>query len=341
MVRIRFFFGVALVTLISLLVLPVSLLQASPLVQSDDLCRLGILPAGAVQQGKSSTQCSGVIDGFKIDIGYHTFIDSAKADLQHWRDFWVNNSSLKPISLGDEGISVTQQGYIWSVDWRYGCYVINGRWPETKSPVYNAQGTPDLSEYQRNATRLLALNHEIETNLKRLPPCRNISLPSISPTVLPRAAIPSAIPTLSKPLGVLLSCETNHPDPGLITCSAQATGVSADVIPSYRWTVNNSVQTVTGSLLRLTGVQPGTHVISVIARDTRNNQDSPSQSVSFTKSVSTTGSISPSPAGGFDPLGPMLALLGSGVLLGGGGLIAAKILTGGRRKDGQAGTVTG
>ena len=105
-------------------------------------------------------------------------------------------------------------------------------------------------------------------------------------------------------LGVSLGCQHGLGDPGRVECTATPTP-AAD---TYDWTFDGTPQTATtGPELRMSDVPPGSHTVSVIARDTVSGLTSSPDTLTFT--TSTRG------GGGGPPIATIA--LGVGALLAG------------------------
>jgi len=119
-------------------------------------------------------------------------------------------------------------------------------------------------------------------------------------------------------LGVSLGCQHDFGDSRRVECTATPTQ-PAD---AYDWTFDGTPQTAaTGPELQMSDVPPGSHTVSVVARDTVNGLTSSPDSLTFTKSAGGSGGGLPSV-----PSIPLVPLLIGGVaLVGGAALVGRKL----------------
>lgn len=138
-------------------------------------------------------------------------------------------------------------------------------------------------------------------------------------------------------LGVDLACQHNFEDPGLVVCTATPSNAPPGAFLSYAWTFDGAGQRGTGTELTLTGVSPGSHVVTVVGRDEGSGLASAQQSVSFEKR-----GAAPPVGGGFGgglpgefvglgedydddvPVGPILTGIGIVTVLGATGVVMAR-----------------
>lgn len=86
-------------------------------------------------------------------------------------------------------------------------------------------------------------------------------------------------------LGVSLNCIHEYAEPGLVQCTATPNGQRGDAQLVYDWIYDGANQYTNADALRLTGVPPGDHSISVQLRDAANGIDAAPQTVTFTKTA--------------------------------------------------------
>ena len=103
-------------------------------------------------------------------------------------------------------------------------------------------------------------------------------------------------------LGVSLNCIHEYADPGLVQCTATPNGQRGDAQLVYDWSYDGANQYNNADALRLTGVPPGDHSVSVQLRDAANGIDAAPQTVTFTKTAGS-GSDAGSGDGLHIPLG--------------------------------------
>jgi hypothetical protein len=116
--------------------------------------------------------------------------------------------------------------------------------------------------------------------------------------------------------GVVLDCQSNFDDPGLVVCHAEPTSPLAGAQIVWDWNLDGVAQSASDPDLRLQGVGPGSHTVTVVGRDVANQVSAAPQSVSFTKQPPAGGSVGPGDGGrgdgdGLPPWVPIAILIGA------------------------------